>query len=76
MKQRKSKDSTTNEPNGSESAPGIFKESRDILKEFEEYTEYIENDENDQNNYFILLFKNRLRIYVAMCLMQTFSFTE
>ena len=68
---RKTKEGTTTEPSGPKSVPGIFKESRDILKEFEEY---IENDEN----YILLLFNDPFnkRIYVATVLMQTFSFTE
>jgi ATP-dependent Clp protease adaptor protein ClpS len=52
--------------------PGIFKESRNILKEFEEYVE------ERSENFILLLFNDpyNKRIYVATCLMQILSFTE
>jgi ATP-dependent Clp protease adapter protein ClpS len=57
-------------PEVSESPDIIFKESRDVQKEFEEYF--------DNNNYYCILFDDPFnkRQYVASVLMQVFSWTE
>lgn len=51
-------------------SPDIFKESRDIQKEFESY--------GDDDKYKVILYNDPFnkRIYVATCLMEVFSWTE
>lgn len=51
--------------------PNIFKESRDIEKEFNEFRP-------DEDKHYVILYNDPInkRIYVAMCLMEVFGWTE
>ena len=51
-------------------SPDLFKESRDIQKEFDNY--------GDDDKYAVILYNDPFnkRIYVATCLMEVFSWTE
>jgi len=51
-------------------SPKIFKESRDIQKEFDSY--------NEDDKYKVILYNDPFnkRIYVATCLMETFCWSE
>ena len=51
-------------------SPDLFKESRDIQKEFDNY--------GNDDKYAVILYNDPFnkRIYVATCLMEVFSWTE
>ena len=51
-------------------SPNIFKENRDIQKEFDNY--------GNEDKYAVILYNDPFnkRIYVATCLMEVFSWTE